>query len=219
MSYPAAIAMECDICGRDYDSKRVPFLCPVDARNQLYEARFQHLKISLERDALEREVNGLLDRSPAQPGHDAVDSARASQRRAENRTSHILAAADQLRSEIQAARDEIKARKAALARRRSDLASLSDGLPERRAKQDGDVEKSIQRMKYRWAQSAEEMANCRSFLCTEAALLYGLDRVRVPAEGSAGMAWEYHIGKVPVIELRDMNCMTTLCITRERTPR
>lgn len=207
--------MECDICSRDYDSKRLPFLCPVDARNQLYETRFQHLRISLERDGLEHEINHLLDSSPAQPGHDAVDSARASQRRAESRTSQILAAADQLRSEIQAARDEIQARKAAIARRRSDLASLSDGLPERRARQDGDVEKSIQRLRYRWAQSAEEMANCRSFLCTEAAHLYGMDRMRVPTENGTGGAWEYHIGKVPVIELRDMNCMTTLMHDKE----
>lgn len=219
--------MECDICCREYDSKRLPFLCPVDARNQLYESRFQHLRLALERDELGEQIDSLLASSGSIPvqqpdgGQDAVDAARASQRRAETRTSHILAAADQLRSEIEAARDEIKARKAALARRRSDLASLSNGLPERRDRQARDTEKSVQRIRYRWAQGAEEMAGCRSFLCTEAAYLYGMDRVRAVADvgsgggggGGAGSSWEYRIGKVPVIELRDMNSLSPELIT------
>lgn len=195
--------MECDICYREYDGKRLPFLCAVDARNQIYETRFKHLQVVLERDALESQISSLLD-STAQPSHDAVDKARGNQRLAEARTSHILAAADQLRNDIKAARDEIQARKASLARRRSDLASLSEGLVERRAKQKKEVEKSTQRVSYRWAQSAEEMAMCRSFLCTEAADIYGLNHI-IGKEESGNT--EYQIGKVPVVELRDMNGM------------
>lgn len=197
--------MECDICYREYDGKRLPFLCTVDARNQIYEPRYKHLQVILENDALQSEINSLLDNSN-QLGQDAVELARASQRRAEATTSHILAAADRLRNDIKAAREEIQARKASISRRRSDLATLSEGLPERRSKQEYEVDKTTQRLRYQWAQSAEDMASCRSFLCAEAADLYGLERVT--AKGGDGGSWEYHIGKVPALDLRDMNCMS-----------
>jgi hypothetical protein len=192
--------MECDICYREYDGKRLPFLCTVDARNQIYEPRYKHVQLILENDALQNEINSLLDNSN-QPGQDAVELARASQRRAEATTSHILATADQLRNDIKAAREEIQARKASLSRRRSDLATLSEGLPERRSRQEGEMDRTTQRVRYQWAQVAEEMAGTRSFLCAEAADLYGLERV-----ASDSGTWKYHIGKVPALDLRDMNC-------------
>lgn len=193
--------MECDICHRNYDRKRLPFLCAVDARNQAYDGRIKNLQLLIQNEELQKEINDLLEDTAA-PSKDQQDALIAQQRIAEDKTSQILAAADKLRADIQAAKDEIRAKKAALARRKSDLASVSNDLLERRAKQQADLEKSIQLAKYRSSQSAEDMARTRSFLCMEAARLYGLKRVR---KGPSGRH-EYHIGRIPVVDLTGMNC-------------
>lgn len=192
--------MECEICCRGHDSQRLPFLCAVDARNQLYEDRFKHLQITLETDALRSQINELLN---ATQGADAADSLRAKQVAAKEETSQILQAAEKLRREIEATRNEYLAKDLALARRRADLASAREGLVERRAKHLRDIKRSSETLKYRWSQGAEDMASCRGFLCAEAADLYGLRRVLT--EGSRTL--QYHIGKVPVVNLTQMNCM------------
>lgn len=193
--------MECDICRRGHDPKRLPFLCTVDARNQAYEGRIKHLQILLENDGLCNQIQELLADSAAPASISDILDARSSQVMIEDHTTHIVAAADKLRDEIQAAREEIRSRQAALARRRSDLATASDGLGERRTRQHKELEKSTQMLKFRWSQSAEDMAATRSFLCTEAASLYGLRRVIKKGSKSP----EYQIGKVPVVDLMSMN--------------
>ncbi|PHH85196.1 hypothetical protein CDD83_769 [Cordyceps sp. RAO-2017] len=200
--------MECDICFRGYDAKRLPFLCAVDARNQVYQGRIQNLQLLLEHERLQSDVDALLS-SPAKAGKDALDLVVAQQRLAEDRTDQILAAADRLREEIQAARDEAKARRSALARRRSDLASVSDGLAERRAKQVHEMEKSTQMLRFRWSQSAQDMARTRAFLCNEAVRLYGLKRSK---KGSSGR-YEYHIGKIPMVDLASMDSLSPQVIS------
>lgn len=193
--------MECDICHRGHDAQRLPFLCAVDARNQIYEGRMKNLQLFLGNERLQSDINDLAT-DTARPGLDAVDQALAQQRLAEDRTGQILATADRLREEIQAARDEAKARKAALARRRSDLATAADGLQERRARLQHELDKSTQMARFRWSQTAEDMTRTRSFLCTEAIRVYGLKRTRKGATGR----YEYHIGKIPVVDLTSMDC-------------
>ncbi|POR38028.1 Uncharacterized protein TPAR_01770 [Tolypocladium paradoxum] len=195
--------MECDICHRGHDAQRLPFLCAVDARNQIYEGRMNNLQLFLENEKLQTDINDLAA-DTARPGKDAMDLALAQQRLAEDRADQILAAADRLREEIQAARDEVKARKAALARRKADLASAADGLQERRARLQHDLDKSTQMLRFRWSRSAEDMARTRSYLCTEAIRLYGLKRSRKGATGR----YEYHIGKIPVVDLTSMDSLT-----------
>ncbi|CAM1504519.1 Fc.00g021100.m01.CDS01 [Cosmosporella sp. VM-42] len=195
--------MECDICQRGHDAKRLPFVCAVDARNQIYEGRIKNLQLLMENADLQKQVSDLLE------GKEAIEKLQAQQRMAEDRTTQILAAADQLRNEIKAAKDEIQARKAALTHRRSDLSSSSEGVAERRVKQQAEVEKSIDMVKYRWAQSAEDMARTRCFLCKEAARLYGLKRTKKASSGR----YEYYLGRVPVVDLTAMNTLTPEAIS------
>ncbi|KAK5992847.1 Autophagy-related protein 14 [Cladobotryum mycophilum] len=195
--------MECDICHRPHDAQRQPFLCAVDARNKIYEGRMKQLELILENEALQSQINQLLD-DASKPGKDAQDMALAQRYMAEQKTDRILQAADRLREEIRAAKEEIQARKASLARRRSDLASVSAGLAERRTKQQKDVEKSINMLKFRWAQGAEDMAATRAFLCTEAVRLYGLKRSS--KKGSTGR-YDYHLGRIPIIDLTSMDSL------------
>ncbi|KJZ77324.1 hypothetical protein HIM_03048 [Hirsutella minnesotensis 3608] len=195
--------MECDICHRTYDAKHLPFLCAVDVRNSIYSARLESLQLLLESERLQKDIQELQD-DPANPGKDALTLVVAQQHVVRDRTDEIVAAADKLRADIQAARDEIKSRKSVLARRKSDLASASEGVLERRARQQHEMDKSTQMMRFRWSQTAEDMARTRAFLCNEAVRLYGLKRTK---KGSTGR-YDYHIGKVPVVDLTSMDSLS-----------
>lgn len=195
--------MECYICSRPHDPKRLPFLCAVDTRNQIYEGRMKHLQALIESESIRNGVSELLDEH-AGPGKDALDSFKAQQAMSEQRTTEILDAADKLRNDIRSARDEICRRKAEVERRKGDLASARDGVKDRRDKQLKELDKSSQMVRFRWSQSAEDMASTRSFLCAEAAHLYGLRKIT--RKGSKTP--EYQVGKVPVIDLLSMNGKT-----------
>lgn len=193
--------MDCDICHRSHDAKRLPFLCTADARGAIYNGRIENLMALIENEGLQKQINDLLNETST-PTKDRKDSLQAQQRTAEDRTTQILAAADKLRNDIKAAREEIQARKAALSRRKSDIAAVSDGLIERRVKRQKSVERETGMHKYRWTKCADELARTRSFLCMAAAKLYGLTRVRE----SPSSKYEYHLGGIPVVDLTAMNC-------------
>lgn len=205
--------MECDICYREHDARRLPFLCAVDARNRIYEPRMKHLQSLMQNESLQDEVNDDLTASQqpfrransrtSQPSSLALDATLAQQRLIEDKTDQILAAADALRADIKAARDEIRERKAALMQRRSDLKSVSTGLDERREKQQMGVQAASRKLKWKWKQTAEDLPEVRAFLCAEAASLYGLKHV--PAVVGSGQP-EYYIGKVPITDLTQMTC-------------
>jgi hypothetical protein len=179
----------------------------------LYELRINNLRSIFENEEIQGQVDTLYadSSSDAQRG---TEQSIAKQRMAEDRTDEILAAANKLREEIQAAREEVRARKAALGRRRSDMASVSEGLVERRVKQQQELEKSTQVVRFRWAQRAEATANTRAFLCTEAIRLYGLKRSK--KGGSA--RYEYQLGRVPIIDLTAMDCMCTFYLKTALPP-
>lgn len=197
--------MDCDICRRPYDSQKLPFLCAVDARNRCYDGRIQNLQMLMENDDLQRQVNELL--SSATSGtvpvtKVSVGSSVSQQRVAEDRTSRVIAQAEKLTAEIAGARQEIESRRAALARRKSDLASASNGIAARRARHQEEAEKSIRMQKYKWNRSADAMATTRSFLCMEAAKLYGLRRIK---KGASPLRYEYRLGGLEVVDLGSMN--------------
>ena len=193
--------MDCDICRRSHDAKRLPFLCTADARGAIYNGRIENLMALIENEGLQKQINDILNETTT-PTKDRKDSLQAQQRTAEDRTTQILAAADKLRNDIKAAREEIQARKAALSRRKSDIAAVSDGLIERRVKRQKSIERETGMHKYRWTKCADELARTRSFLCMAAAKLYGLTRVRE----SPSSKYEYHLGGIPVVDLTAMNC-------------
>ncbi|KAM0399631.1 hypothetical protein ACHAQC_002910 [Fusarium culmorum] len=195
--------MDCDICHRSHDAKRLPFLCTVDARAALYDGRIENVMALIENEDLQKQISDLLDETNAST-KDRKDALQAQQRAAEDRTTQILAAADKLRNDIKAAKEEIQTRTAALSRRKSDIAAVSDGLIERRAKRQKSVERETGMHKYRWTKCADELARTRSFLCIEAAQLYGLKRIK---EGSPSK-YEYYLGGIPVVDLTAMNSST-----------
>ncbi|CAG9955053.1 unnamed protein product [Clonostachys rosea f. rosea IK726] len=199
--------MECDICHRGHDPVRQPFLCAVDARNQLYQGRLKSVQLLMENEELRNQIRGAID-SPSDTTSLASSVAQSKRVTVEGETSRILEAANKLRDEIKAARDEIQARKATIARRRSDLATASEGLMGRRSKQQKELEKASQRLNYRWSQSAEDMSTTRAFLYAEAADLYGLRRLSKDNP-------EYELGRIPVVNLLDMNSDTIQALEPE----
>ncbi|KAM3445104.1 hypothetical protein NHJ13734_000802 [Beauveria thailandica] len=186
--------MSCDVCLRGHDAQKLPFLCPVDARNRIYSSRIKNLQVLVENQSLCSQINTLID------GAEVVDAGAAAHILADDGTRQILDSSDRLRREIREAKEEIRHRRAAISARRSQLAAASQGVADRRLKEQRDVEKSTQMFNFRWSQTAEDMASTRSFLCREAIKLYGLKRTR---KGSSGR-YEYLLGKLPIIDLRDM---------------
>ena len=200
--------MQCDICFRTGGHK-LQFLCPTDARNQLYEPRIQHARVLVEKDAFDQEITTLLASKPnddeIQPHEattDRTDIGRslAEKDQAVDRTQQIIAHADELRIKVEQAREELAKKKAVISRRKSELATASNGVEARRARQTEEVEKSIRMTKYKWNQTHSVTASSRAFLCGEAAKLYGLRRVR-----RNGGLDEYRIGGIPIMDLRSLN--------------
>ncbi|PBP21016.1 hypothetical protein BUE80_DR008182 [Diplocarpon rosae] len=203
--------MQCDICFRSggQGEKKLHFLCPTDARNLLYEPRIQNARILLENDALSLQITSLLSSDKAKEDKDASHTSppsmeavflSAEKDQTVDRTQQIITRADELRAKVELAQQEIAKRKAIISRRNSDLASATNGVDTRRARQSEDVEKAIRMIKYKWNQVHSTTASSRIFLCGEAAKLYGLRRARKNNGGE-----EYKIGGVPIVDLISLN--------------
>ncbi|PBP22456.1 hypothetical protein BUE80_DR006660 [Diplocarpon rosae] len=203
--------MQCDICFRSggQGEKKLHFLCPTDARNLLYEPRTQNARILLENDALNLQITSLLSSDEAKQDKDASQTSppfmgavflSAEKDQTVDRTQQIISRADELRAKVELAQQEIAKRRAIISRRNSDLASATNGVDTRRARQSEDVEKATRMIKYKWNQVHSTTASSRIFLCGEAAKLYGLRRARKNNGGE-----EYKIGGVPIVDLRCLN--------------
>ncbi|KAK4044491.1 UV radiation resistance protein and autophagy-related subunit 14-domain-containing protein [Parachaetomium inaequale] len=200
--------VNCSICNRPHDAKKLPFLCAVDTRNRLYAGRVDYAQALIASEEAEHQVEAALSsqegpstaQKPKSSAH--VDRLRTEEAAARDRTSQIIAQADQLKSEIDAARREIAAKKDAIARKKSDLASVSAGTATRRNRQLEEAERSMQRLRYKWNRSADSMADIRAFLCEGSARLYGLRQVR------KGSVKRYEIGGVEIFDLHAMNSLS-----------
>ncbi|KAI8626678.1 hypothetical protein F5Y19DRAFT_217902 [Xylariaceae sp. FL1651] len=201
--------MSCDICQRAYHPKRLPFLCVVDARNELYEGRIANARILMEMEELESRVNKLLSDSDASPGSSATDrssrtyveNCASEEQKAKESTSRIIASADRLRDEVAAARKEIEERRATIARKKSELMAASQGVPTRRNREIDETRKAIKMTKYNWDREYEAMTQYKAALCMEVAKLYRLQRVR---RGNP-VRFEYRIGGIDIVGLQNMN--------------
>ena len=205
--------IHCDICHRAHNGTKLPFLCVVDARNRLYDGRIQNATCLIRNENLEQQVNKLLSSSPndieqtASSRNVRVANWKSEQAAAVARTTQIIAQADKLKAEVDAARLEIRDRKDGISRRRSDLAAVSEGIAARRTRQVDEIERSVQMSKYKWTRSADAMAATRAFLCEEAARLYGLRQVR------KGNSKRYEIGGVEIVDLNAMNSKSYPLVT------
>lgn len=211
--------VHCDICHRAHDGTKLPFLCVVDARNRLYEARVQNATSLIRNDNLEQQVNALISSSQDENERTAssnkvrVANWKSEQAAAVDRTAQIIAQADKLKAEVDAARKEIQARKDGLSRRKSDVAAVSEGIAARRNRQIEDIERSVQMSKYKWNRSADAMAATRAFLCEEAARLYGLRQIR------KGNQKRFEIGGVEIIDLHALNSESMSLAPRSEPPK
>lgn len=227
--------IHCDICFRPA-SRKLPFLCATDARNQLYEPRLRHAEVLLQNDALSHEIEALTSEDPTASPTDEEDTSippftestsptsppddRTPQQLAYDisltlssrdatlaRTAEIILKADALRLSVTRARASIAARKADLAARARALEKARNGLAARQQKVLDDLAKASKMSTYRWNHAHALTVQARAFLCYQAAELYGLQRVR----GRGGD--EYTIGGVRIVDLRYMNAASATLIS------
>ncbi len=108
-----------------------------------------------------------------------------------------------LKAQIKAMRTDISTRRASNARRRADADAAKQNIEERRAATLSGIEKSIKRTDHLWRSVHARTTEDRSFLCHEAANLYGLKQ-RKRKKGGV-VREEYAIGGIGISDLRDMN--------------
>lgn len=196
--------MNCEICHRSHHSQKLPFLCAVDARNRLYEGRIAHATALIENETLEQKINSSLTNPDLTSSDDAagktvhLERLKSREAQAMDRTSQIIAQADRLRAEVEAARRDIEERKKKNAAMNADTVAASSGINPRRSRQVEDTERAIQMTRYKWNRSFENMAATRSFLCMEAARLYGLRRTK------KSNSVKFELGGIEMIELPGM---------------
>lgn len=176
----------------------------IDSRNRLYAGRIAHATALIENEGLGGGISSTLTNTrPHLSGGAAgktihAERLRSEEAQAADRTSQIIAQADKLRAEIDAARREIADRKNKNARRKADLAEASNGIESRRSRHVEETERAIQMTKYKWNRSFESMAATRSYLCMEAARLYGLHRLK------KGSSVKFELAGIEMIELPGM---------------
>ncbi|KAK4141875.1 UV radiation resistance protein and autophagy-related subunit 14-domain-containing protein [Dichotomopilus funicola] len=218
--------MNCSICHRPHSASKRPFLCAVDARNCVYEARIEYVKALMESEAAERQVDAVATTPTSEKKRDRqtkeeeimasrarLDHLRSMESASRDRTAQIISQADRLQAEVESARAAIAEKNARLARRRTELASVSAGTGPRRTRQLGEAEMGLQRLRYKWNRCADSVAETRGFLCEGAARLYGLRQVRKGAGGgsgggSGGGGKRYEIGGVEIFDLHAMNSLS-----------
>ncbi|KAI2471387.1 UV radiation resistance protein and autophagy-related subunit 14-domain-containing protein [Annulohypoxylon bovei var. microspora] len=199
--------MSCDICQRAHHPNRLPFFCAVDARNKLYDGRLANAEILIKAEELESRMTKLLsdtDVSSDGPNRFArtyIENCASEEHKAKERMERVVAAADKLRDDVAAAKKEIEERKASIARKKSDLATASQGMTARRTRQLEEPSKAGKMTRYNWDREYEAMTQYRAALCMEVAKLYRLQRIK---RGNP-VRFEYKIGGIDIVDLCNMN--------------
>lgn len=174
----------------------MPFLCAVDARNRLYPLRVQNARALIENEELERTV-GEQEAGGSKKTY--LDRLKSDMAAANARTAEIMAQCERLKRQTEQTRKEVEKKKDVLARKESDLSAMSTGVAARRNRQLEETQESIRRIRFKWAACADTMASTRSFLCEEAARLFGLRQIR------KGSSKRYELGGVEIIDLHALN--------------
>lgn len=203
--------MECDVCSR-VNTSQLPFYCTTCARNVLYEPRIDHAQVLVEKDyACSRitqatnktgENEELLD-VPRLSSRYLVELSTTEKIQADQRVDDISTHMRILREEIKSAKQEIAARKTALASRRGTIQSVQQFIvPQRNRTLEG-IQTQTARKAQAWTSAHERMQKDRGLLCREVANLYGLKSKRTIRKGIASQ--QYSIGGVWIPDLRDIN--------------
>ena len=209
--------MECDICMRPSSSK-LSFCCPSCVRVGLYEPRIRNAKIILEKEKITCQIEHVtfsgnreserakpknVDRDDLANRRWSIESNNVKKSQAKDRTKEIKDHSQILRDEIKATREEITQRKAVLRKKNAERDSLMSTVPGRQNGRSDKMKDEIQRSKQSWDATYNKAVETRSFLCREAAHLYGLKQ-RKKLRGGV-IRDQFTIGDIPVIDLKDIN--------------
>lgn len=218
--------MSCHICAAPHSHSRL--LCPTCARNRLYRPRLENTQLLLEKEALGRQFEASLsldtppDESATTEWNRSRTDHKSSRRWALEAISCQQAASSarkhDINRQIEALKEDIKAKKAhvlerrtVLSRRRSDVESAQYQLEEREAVTLTGIQNTSKRTEHLWHSLHSKTAEARIFLCREAAHLYGL-RQKTSRRNDARVS--YMLGGITMVDLRDMNGKSCTLLAR-----
>ena len=214
--------MQCDICRRP-PSIRLPFNCTNCARGALYDPRIQHAQMLLEAESIGHEVERNIGTTQSFTGipvkaagsfeaHPTFVIERTTAERVvlAEQTEKIIAQAQILRHQIDVMQAYLVKQREENLKRRSDLEAAKRRLYQRQSSDFEPLQKSIKRAHSHWDVLHAKTAESRTFLCKEAAYLYGLQHHK-RKKGMAGRD-SYYIGGLPIPDLRDLNSKTILVV-------
>lgn len=207
--------MQCGICKR-FPTQDLPFNCIQCARDAIYQPRFQHAQILLQKESLGKQIEEAVSSQSQNNGSQnlkqdqkdgnstwVLQSAQREMAASDDRTQTILTHTESLRAEISKMEEDIASRRTHIQQRQAELDAAK--LVFTRAKTAGiePLDKGIRRMNHRWDLLHKRMAESRLFLTKEAASLAGLHH-EARKKTSSGKD-TYSIGGTPILDLRDLN--------------
>ncbi|KAF2754248.1 hypothetical protein EJ05DRAFT_504345 [Pseudovirgaria hyperparasitica] len=224
--------MDCDICTKALTTSS-DCTCVVCARNSIYPLRIEQATVLIEKEKLARQVEAVLKGTTgsALRGSDSsveptislgtstggtiidrhecakkidMDRVLAETEEGRERVQMITDKAEELRREIEMLKKQRASKQAAIAKKKSEIASATHGLAERREKEMEHVRRKISSINRAWDVKHEGTAAARAYLCREAALLMGLKHAkRRSRDGSVKDV--YYLGQNKIFDLRDLH--------------
>ncbi|PYH46690.1 Atg14 domain-containing protein [Aspergillus saccharolyticus JOP 1030-1] len=211
--------MSCHVCFRG-SGLNLRCICPMCARNQLYQLRIENATLLLEKESLKREIDAtvlsrqrsadLPENKNISPGDDdGVPSTWISRIivhegiESSTKTTVLTRHIEGLVSEVREKRLEISRRRVSLAQRQSDSESAKYQLLERETAILASIQNNIKRTDHLWHSLHSKTTEARIFLCREAANLYELRQELRMIDGV--MQETYVIGGMHLVDLRHLN--------------
>jgi hypothetical protein len=214
--------MECYICDRMGGTK-LPLKCATCARSAIYPLRLQQASTLLEKEAMGRKVEAvvegrdqsgtderlafsgaMIDMHDCAKAHE-LETLTADATRLEERIQLISSLSQKLKSDMEEHKKSMAAKKAGLSRRRSDYESATHALEAREAKDLETLQAGIKRMNRRRDLKQQDIVAGRFSLCREAAILAGLKR-RTRKRSDGSMKDSFTIGDgLPIFDLRELH--------------
>ncbi|KAF8475562.1 UV radiation resistance protein and autophagy-related subunit 14-domain-containing protein [Kalaharituber pfeilii] len=198
--------MQCDICERE----SLRMCCSPCARHTLWPLRYDTILRTSEKVAAEEKINAYLTAKPpeaARPGVkdlSALDGKEVKSLRVQTEESKLIISKimeenDKVRTEIDEAKERIAALKELNKSRKLTFHEYNKGLRDRRVVALENIQKETKRTRQRWNIVQTKIADARSYLCYEAASLYGLKQRR-----RRGGIIEYFIGGNSIPSFQDL---------------
>ncbi|KAI9894533.1 MAG: hypothetical protein M1814_001887 [Vezdaea aestivalis] len=209
--------MQCCVCRRSPNS-RLSFKCATCARNDVYYPRLELISTLVQKEHITAEVDKIINSDQEWQGQKRTSHARQNLKQAsyslrlleshkatvDEEMRGINEEIDRLQQQVEQRGATIKAQKTSNNRRKSEIDSAKAALVEQEGPLDESIQSNTRRAERRWTHVHDRSIISRSFLCREAASLYGLRQRRTKrSDGSIKEA--YRLGGVPLTDLRELN--------------